>query len=231
MPKVTLHASEETHQAVLPQRPALEPVPVDNPRVGTKRGMGAGLPATGVQHGRGETGAGPTCPPRRHRCRKDEPGGTELGRHKPPVVTAPKPAVPRVFVLGRDGKPLHPCHPAQARRLLASGRARVARHTPFVVCLTDKEAAELEFSPLEVRISPGSRRTGIALVKVGQDGRLYGLFSVQVGHRGQLISKKLRQRAAYRRRRRSANLRYRAPRFVNGVWECPGGGTFVPLAQ
>ena len=21
------------------------------------------------------------------------------------------------------------------------------------------------------------------------------------------------------------------PQLVNGVWECPGGGTFVPLAQ
>ena len=215
MPKVTLHASEETHQAVLPQRPALEPVPVDNPRVGTKRGMGAGLPATGVQHGRGETGAGPTCPPRRHRCRKDEPGGTELGRHKPPVVTAPKPAVPRVFVLGRDGKPLHPCHPAQARRLLASGQARVVRHTPFVIRLLDKEAAEPTANTVQVKIAPGSRHTGIMLVSTGAKGHLYGLFSVQVGHRGQAITKKLRQRAAYRRRRRSANLRYRAPRFSN----------------
>ena len=220
----TLHASEKTHQGMLPQSPALEPAPADNregkDETGCRRRPQG--PTTGMQHGRGETRSGPLIPGHavgqptgeRHLCRKDEPGGTEPGRRKPPVA-APKPVDARVFVLGHDGKPLHPCHPAVARRLLASGRARVARFMPFVVRLTDKEAAELEVAPLEVKISPGSRHSGIVLARTGGDGRLYGLFSVQVDHRGQLISKHMRQRAGYRRRRRSANLRYRAPRFSN----------------
>ena len=138
------------------------------------------------------------------------PAGTCL-----PLLAHQSPPLPRVFVLGRDGKPLHPCHPAQARRLLACGRARVVRHTPFVIRLLDKEAAEPTANTVQVKIAPGSRHTGIMLVSTGANGHLYGLFSVQVEHRGQLISKKLYQRASYRRRRRSANLRYRAPRFLN----------------
>jgi hypothetical protein len=59
-----------------------------------------------------------------------------------------------VFVLDRYGKPLYPCHPAAARRLLASGRAQVARFTPFIIRLTDRSAAEPEIVPLEVKISP-----------------------------------------------------------------------------
>jgi hypothetical protein len=99
--------------------------------------------------------------------------------------------------------------------LLASGRAKVARHTPFTIRLTDRKEAELEVHPLQLKIDPGSRHTGIALAWAGADGQLHGVSSIQVDHRGQLISKHLRQRSGYRRRRRSANLRYRAPRFSN----------------
>ena len=38
---------------------------------------------------------------------------------------------------------------------------------------------------------------------------------IEIKHRGAAIRKALQQRAAFRRRRRSANLRYRAPRFDN----------------
>jgi RRXRR protein len=41
------------------------------------------------------------------------------------------------------------------------------------------------------------------------------LFRLEVEHRSQSIHQKLQQRADYRRRRRSANLRHRAPRFNN----------------
>ena len=219
-----LHASEKTHQGVLPQPPALEPAPADNREGKDETGCGRrpqGL-TTGVQHGRGETRSGPSTSGHaagqpaggRHRRRQDEPGGTEPGGRKPSIA-APKPVTPRVFVLGRDGKPLYPCHPARARRLLASGRAKVARHTPFVIRLIDRRAEHSQPRLLEVKIDPGSRHSGVALVSTDAKGHLHGLFSVQVDHRGQLISKHLRQRSGYRRRRRSSNLRYRAPRSSN----------------
>jgi 5-methylcytosine-specific restriction endonuclease McrA len=42
-----------------------------------------------------------------------------------------------------------------------------------------------------------------------------GLFSLKLRHRGHQITLALRQRSAYRRRRRGKNLRYRAQRFNN----------------
>ena len=37
----------------------------------------------------------------------------------------------RVFVLDKNRKPLDPTHPARARKLLKSGRAKVLRRYPF----------------------------------------------------------------------------------------------------
>lgn len=209
--------SEPTHPAVLPQRLALESAVADNPGVGTKRTADSRLrPGTGCQHGRGETGDGCTCPFRCHPSKADEPASTETGGRKAPVTRAvPKPVAPRVFVLGADGVPLDPCHPARARRLLACGRARVTRHTPFVICLTDRSAEQSVIHPLIVKIDPGSRHTGMVLTRLDSKGRTHGVFAVQVDHRGRQISEKLSARAGSRRRRRSSNLRYRAPRFDN----------------
>ncbi|MGP3913240.1 RNA-guided endonuclease IscB [Nonomuraea sp. 10N515B] len=119
-----------------------------------------------------------------------------------------------MFVLASDGTPLDPCHPARARKLLAAGRAVVARHTPFVIRLKDRTAAELEVEGVEVSLDPGSRHTGISVFRA-QEGTRYGLFGIQLDHRGGKIRDRLEARAGYRRCRRSRNLRYRAPRFAN----------------
>jgi len=211
----TLHTSEKTHRGMLPQSPALEPVPADNPGVGTKRGTGpVPIPGTGVHHGRGETGDVCACAPRRHPSKTDEPVETESGAVTGPVAV-PLSVASRVFVLGVDGAALDPCHPARARRLLACGRARVAHHTPFVIRLIDRSAEQSVTHPLAVKIDPGSRHTGMVVARVDPEGRTHGLFAVQVDHRGRQISERLTARAGYRRRRRSANLRYRAPRWRN----------------
>ncbi|MGV9374556.1 RNA-guided endonuclease IscB [Nonomuraea sp. NPDC003707] len=119
-----------------------------------------------------------------------------------------------MFVLDKHGTPLQPCTPARARRLLKSGRAVVARHTPFVIRLKDRTAADSQVDGVELGVDPGSRHTGIA-VFTAVAGERRGRFALQLDHRGAQIREKLKQRALYRRRRRSANLRYRAPRFLN----------------
>ncbi|MBG0821671.1 HNH endonuclease [Planomonospora sp. ID91781] len=119
-----------------------------------------------------------------------------------------------MFVLDKDGKPLMPCHPARARRLLTSGRAVVVRHTPFVIRLKDRTAAESAIAGVEAGIDPGSRHTGLSLF-TWTDNVRRGLFALQLDHRGGRIRDKLAARAQYRRGRRSRNLRYRAPRFSN----------------
>ncbi|HEX5596178.1 MAG TPA: RNA-guided endonuclease IscB [Micromonosporaceae bacterium] len=119
-----------------------------------------------------------------------------------------------MFVLDRHGTPLQPASPARARRLLAAGRAVVHRHTPFVIRLKDRVAADSHVGGVEVGIDPGSKFTGLA-VFTADGGTRSGLFSIEVRHRGAQIRDKLTARAALRRGRRSRNLRYRAPRFDN----------------
>ncbi|WP_228473145.1 RNA-guided endonuclease IscB [Streptomyces cyaneochromogenes] len=121
---------------------------------------------------------------------------------------------PYVLVLDKHHHPLQPCTPARARKLLKKGRAVVHRHTPFVIRLTDRTIAESEVDGVEVGVDPGSKHTGLAVFTM-QAAERRARFAVQLDHRGAIVRKKLGQRAAYRRRRRSKNLRYRAPRFLN----------------
>ncbi|WP_436890271.1 RNA-guided endonuclease IscB [Nocardiopsis dassonvillei] len=119
-----------------------------------------------------------------------------------------------MFVLDRHGAPLQPCPPARARKLLAKGRAVVARHTPFTIRLKDRTIAQSQVDGVEIGVDPGSKHTGIA-VFTAQGGERRGRYAIRLDHRGDRIRKKMGQRSAYRRRRRTANLRHRAPRFLN----------------
>ncbi|MHB1848461.1 MAG: RRXRR domain-containing protein, partial [Acidimicrobiales bacterium] len=130
---------------MLPQSDALESASADTLGGKDETGRGhRGDPETGVQHGQGETAGGHTRPPRRH------PGGTasadpmgERGLATPPAAPAVAVAE-RVLVVDRHGHPLMPCHPARARKLLRSGRARTCHRAPFVIRLVDREAKESE---------------------------------------------------------------------------------------
>lgn len=207
----TLHTRQKTHQAVLPQRPALESVSADNPGVGTKRGTEAGLvPASGVQHDRGESQTPVASGPGRHTDPAPAGEGTESGCRREQSFA---PIQNRVFVLDRRGRPLQPTTPARARRLLKAGRARVVKVTPFVIRIVDRLVEDSEVDGVQVKVDPGSVATGVAVTTVGDHPE--GLVLVEVQHRSKQISGKLKSRAALRRGRRSRNLRYRAPRFDN----------------
>lgn len=119
-----------------------------------------------------------------------------------------------VFVLDKNGKALMPCAEKRARLLLERGRAHVHRVVPFVIRLVDRQAATCEFQPLRLKLNPGSKVTGLALVRDAEGGAaVLNLF--ELAHRGRQISEALTARRNMRRRRRGANLRYRAPRFLN----------------
>jgi 5-methylcytosine-specific restriction endonuclease McrA len=117
-----------------------------------------------------------------------------------------------VFVLSSDRQPLDPCHPARARKLLTSGRAAVFRRYPFTIILTDRTAAESVTHPHRVKIDPGSKTTGIAVVTEAT-GRV--VWAGDLTHRGQQIRDRLAARRAVRRSRRQRTTRYRKPRFLN----------------
>lgn len=71
-----------------------------------------------------------------------------------------------VFVLDRSAKPLMPCTEKRARLLLGRGRARVHRLVPFVIRLVDRQAPSCAFQVLRIKLDPGSKTTGIAVVRV-----------------------------------------------------------------
>ena len=118
----------------------------------------------------------------------------------------------RVFVLDNQKRPLSPCVPARARKLLSSGKAAVFRRYPFTIILKDRTGGDVQ--PVEMKADPGSKTTGIALVAEFQRGRTL-IWAGEVNHRGAAIKKNLLDRRMYRRNRRNRKTRYRAPRFDN----------------
>ena len=128
-----------------------------------------------------------------------------------------------VFVLDRRKKPLMPCSEKRARMLLERGRARVHRMVPFTIRLVDRLQEDSVLQSLRLKLDPGSKTTGMALVReketveasTGEIIRaLTVLMLLELKHRGQAIRDALTGRGAFRRRRRG-NLRYRPARFDN----------------
>jgi hypothetical protein len=116
------------------------------------------------------------------------------------------------FVLAPDRTPLMPCRAVRARELLSLGRASVFHTTPFVIVL--HEAAAGTTMPIELRIDPGSRVGGLALV-ADYPGGSSVVWAAEIEHRGLSVHEKMEARAAQRRGRRHRKTRYRPPRFNN----------------
>jgi len=114
-----------------------------------------------------------------------------------------------VFVLDTNKHPLNPVHPGRARILLSQGEAAVYRRFPFTIIL--KEAVEHPaLEPLRLKIDPGSKTTGLALVN-DASGQI--VWAAELSHRGHAIKVALDTRRAIRRNRRNRKTRYRKPRF------------------
>lgn len=129
-----------------------------------------------------------------------------------------------VFVLDRSKRPLMPCTEKRARLLLQRGRARVHRMMPFTIRLLDRKVQSSALQPLRLKLDPGSKTTGIAIVRETEavdatSGEIirhaHVVMLAELQHRGHAIRDALLARRALRRRRRGANLRHRAPRFDN----------------
>lgn len=118
----------------------------------------------------------------------------------------------RVLVVANNREPLMPCHAARARMLLRQGKAAVFRRYPFTIILKDRSTGECQ--PLELKVDPGSKASGIALVADFQKGRV-AVWGMELEHRGQRIKARLESRRTLRRTRRSRKTRYRAARFKN----------------
>ncbi len=117
-----------------------------------------------------------------------------------------------VFVLDKRKRPLMPCTEKRARLMLERGRAVVHQRFPFTIRLKDRVGGEIQ--PVRIKVDPGASASGMAVVR--EDGPVqHVLHLAEIQHRGKVVKKHLQQRANYRRRRRSKNLRYREKRFDN----------------
>ena len=116
-----------------------------------------------------------------------------------------------VFVLDTMKKPLTPVHPGEARRLLSQGRAAVFRRFPFTIIL-NIAMVDPPGEELRIKLDPGSKTTGIALVN-DASGKV--VFAAELTHRGQAIKASLDARRAVRRSRRRRKTRYRKARWQN----------------
>jgi hypothetical protein len=107
-----------------------------------------------------------------------------------------------VFVIDTNKKPLTPCRPITARKLLSAGKAAVFRMFPFTIILK-KEVVQTPES-VAIKLDPGSKTTGIALLQ--KDRVIWG---AELTHRGQAIKASLESRRLMRQNRRSRHTRYR----------------------
>lgn len=119
----------------------------------------------------------------------------------------------RVFVLSNTKKPLMPCSPARARQMLRDGKAAVYRRQPFTIILKYRSNGDTQ--PIEFKVDPGSKVTGLALIgNFPKQGRVV-LWVANLEHRGWIVHLRLERRRIFRRGRRGRNIRYRSPRFLN----------------
>jgi len=122
---------------------------------------------------------------------------------------------PKVFVIDKLDKPLLPTHPARARKLLREGKAKVKRVVPFTIQLdkiVDSPVGSFAFG-----IDDGAKSVGISVVnETTKEVVFYGTIQLR-----QDVSRRIKQRASYRRTRRSRKCRHRKARFLNRKQKTP----------
>lgn len=119
-----------------------------------------------------------------------------------------------VFVLDKHKKPLMPCSEKRARQLLERGKAVIHQKNPFTIRLKDRTAEESSFQPLRLKLDPGSKITGIAVLREGNEEEGVVIYIGELHHRLG-IKQRLDSRRGIRRSRRNRKTRYRKPRFNN----------------
>ena len=119
----------------------------------------------------------------------------------------------RVPVIDEAHRPLAPCSSRRARILVQQGKAN-GRHRNGIYYLTLRRTVRPEsIQSAHLMIDPGKSHTGFAIVRDDQKRNRAVLFCATIHHRND-VSKRLTQRATFRRTRRT-RLRYRKPRFSN----------------
>ena len=114
-----------------------------------------------------------------------------------------------VYVLNKHGKPLMPCSPCKARKLLKQGKAKVKRTEPFTIQLLYGSSGYTQ--DITLGIDAGSKHIGVSATTKKKE-----LYAADVEIRNDIVDK-LSTRRQYRRGRRNRKTRYRKPKFQNRV--------------
>lgn len=85
------------------------------------------------------------------------------------------------------------------------------RRYPFTIILK-REVESPIVDPLRLKVDPGSKTTGLAIVN---DASGEVVWAAELTHRGEAIKAALDARRSVRNKRRQRKLRYRKPRFLN----------------
>lgn len=138
---------------------------------------------------------------------------------------------PVVIVLDKRKRPTGFTTPRRARLLLLRGRAVVHKVYPFTIRIKDIDSREFDNrSEYQIKIDPGSKNTGIAVVEKGSN--TVCLFAV-IEHRGDKVKSNLDTRRGARRNRRQRETRYRRCKFPNqkgqkGCFKAPRPEGWLP---
>ena len=113
-----------------------------------------------------------------------------------------------VYVISQNNEPLMPCSNTIARLLLKQSKAKVKKREPFTIKLTYETTRYTQ--NLTLGVDTGSGTIGTAVSR--NNGDIVYMSEVVVRND---ITDKMKQRAKYRRNRRSRKTRYRKPRWLN----------------
>ena len=114
-----------------------------------------------------------------------------------------------VYVLGMDGSPLDPTHPAKARILLKQKKAKVVKRLPFTIKLT-YEIKNPKIQKYTLGVDTGFFKLGTAVINEKDEV----VYLSEVTLRND-IKRIMKDRSQNRRMRRNRNTRYRKPRWLN----------------
>lgn len=119
-----------------------------------------------------------------------------------------------VYVLDKYKRPLMPCTEKRARLLLSRSRAVIHRMAPFTIRLKDRIMEESNFQPLRLKLKPGAKESGLAILREDSPEQSEAIFLGAIQHKPG-IKLSLESRRNLRRSRRNRKTRYRKPRFNN----------------
>lgn len=112
------------------------------------------------------------------------------------------------YVLNQNSKPLMPCKPSRARKLLKQNKAKVVKIEPFTIQLLQGSRGYKQ--TITLGIDAGSTVVGLSATTENKE-----LYSAEVQLRSDIVD--LLSTRRQNRRTRRTRLRYRKPKFSNRV--------------